>query len=699
MPTTDALIGKTVSHYRILERVGGGGMGVVYRAVDTRLSREVALKFLPDETSRDSRVVERFQREARAASVLNHPNICTIHDVGEIENRHFIVMEYLDGRTLNRVLDGGPLATAELLELGVQMADAVEAAHARGIIHRDIKPGNVIVTERGQAKILDFGIAQVGPAPTAGADAMSQVETRTGASRLTRSGAPVGTIAYMSPEQARGEVVDARTDVFSLGVVLYEMATGRPPFVGDTAAVVFDAILNREPVPADRVDARVPSELGRIIGTALAKDRSARFPTMAALRGALSNLRHLLALSAPASPGKATTSVAVLYLENLGGAEQEEYFRDGITEDIITELAKIERLQVFPRAAVVAFRDKAVTGPEVGRQLSATHVLCGSIRRAGQRLRVTAQMVESTTGRSVWAERYDREMKDVFDVQEDIARCIANALRISLSPQEERTISRKPTTNLHAYDYFLRGRNYTRRQERELALEMFEKALGCDPDFALAHAGIANVCGMMYYLSRSPLDRASRRLSQSSLRAGFQAAGSFRRPCPDRVCPGGLRTGGRLCAYGDCTPIGLRKLLGPVGPGAVRLEALAGGGRAGRTGHPCYRRRLQRLCTLLQRPGSPGADGSGRLTSWPPCGGPGKTAGAGARRHACRNVAGGRLCRVGQIRRRRPATAARLVNEYHRLPHDLQRGLHVQRSGAEGGSSDRAQEGYRGRLR
>jgi non-specific serine/threonine protein kinase len=208
-----------------------------------------------------------------------------------------------------------------------------------------------------------------------------------------------------------------------------------------------------------------------------------------------------LASGAASSTGQAATSVAVLYLENLGGAEQDEYFRDGMTEDIITELAKIESLQIFPRAAVVAFRDKPVTAPEIGRQLSATHVLCGSLRRAGQRLRVTVQMVESRTGRSVWAERYDREMRDVFDVQEDIARCIAHALSVSLSPHEERTIARKPTTNLHAYDYFLRGRNYTRRQERELALQMFEQALSCDADFALAHAGIANVCGMMYYLT------------------------------------------------------------------------------------------------------------------------------------------------------------------------------------------------------
>ena len=505
MLDSDPLIGTTVSHYRILEKLGSGGMGVVYRAADIRLDRDVALKFLPDEAARGSSGNERFLREARAASALNHPNICTLHDVGEIEGRPFIVMEYLDGPTLSRVLDQGPLPTDELLELGIQMAEAVGAAHARGIVHQDIKPANIIVTQGRRAKILDFGIAKVALPPSSTEEAMSHRETHTPAPTLTQPGTAVGTIAYMSPEQARGEVVDARTDIFSLGVVLYEMATGRPPFEGNTVAMVFDAILNREPVPANHVDARVPEELGNVIGTALTKDRNARYPTMAVLCGELSRLRHALKAGAASSTEQAPPSVAVLYLENLSGAEQDEYFRDGMTEDIITELAKIESLQIFPRAAVLAFRDKPATAPEVGRQLLATHVLFGSLRRAGQRLRVTVQMVESRTGRSVWAERYDRALRDVFDVQEDIARCIAEALRISLSPHEERTIARKPTSNLQAYDYFLRGRNYTRRQDRDLALEMFEHALRCDSNFAPAYAGIANICAMMFYLKDQDL--------------------------------------------------------------------------------------------------------------------------------------------------------------------------------------------------
>ena len=506
----DPLIGQSLLHYKIVRKLGSGGMGVVYEAQDSQLGRRVALKFLPPDMAQDSQLLERFQREARTASSLNHPNICTIHAIEQHERRHFIVMELLEGETLAQQLSRQPMEIDRLLVLGIQIADALESAHAKGIVHRDIKPANLFLTERGQVKILDFGLAKMSRGEIAQGASVEE-ETQVFANELTSPGSAVGTVSYMSPEQSRGQLVDARTDLFSTGTVLYQMATGTLPFQGDTSAVVFDAILNREPIPAAELNPVLPADFVRILGKVLEKDRNLRCQTATELKTDLNRLKRDLESSTrrakektESDPGvqkQTKKSVAVLYFENLSGAKEDEYLRDGITEDVITELSKIRGLNIFSRPTVLTFRDKQVTPAQVGQQLGAAYVLTGTLRRSGARLRINAQLVDTHTDFPLWSDRFDREMKDVFEVQDEMARRIAEALRVTLSPEELEALAVKPTENLQAYDLYLRGKRYARRQTRqdlEFALQMFENAVAIDPSFALAYAASANACAMFF---------------------------------------------------------------------------------------------------------------------------------------------------------------------------------------------------------
>jgi serine/threonine protein kinase/Tfp pilus assembly protein PilF len=482
------MVGQTLGHYRVIKKIGEGGMGAVYEAEDLSLQRKVALKFLPAELAADPAAKRRLLTEARAASRLNHPNIATVYEIGESEGTSFIAMELVQGESLKTILQRGAITRTKLCDIARQIAEGLNEAHQGGVLHRDIKPGNIMLDDKGRVKVLDFGLAVFAGKERSAGEAAETFITRTATQWSTG-----GTVPYMSPEQLLGEPTDARSDVFSFGVLLYECLAGRLPFRGTTSIDTLHAILHQPLTPLREVAPDMPPEWERVVEQCLQKSPERRFRSMQDVLQALPRQTD--------APLRTEKSLAVLYFENLSAAKEDEYFRDGMTEDIITELSKIKGLHVYPRATVLAYREKPITAPQVGRELNASYVLTGSVRRAGNRLRITAQLIDARKDFSLWAERYDREMKDVFEVQDEMASKIAQALRITLTPQEQQAIAQKPTENTQAYDCYLRGRSYTRRVTRtdlEFAIEMYEKAISFDSRFALAHAGLALVCALFY---------------------------------------------------------------------------------------------------------------------------------------------------------------------------------------------------------
>jgi eukaryotic-like serine/threonine-protein kinase len=523
------MIGQTISHYRIVEQLGAGGMGVVFKAQDSRLERAVALKFLPEKFAQQPQALERFRREARAASALNHPGICTIYDIGEQDGRAFIAMEFIDGETLRNHIQGKALSVGELLELGIQIAEALDAAHAEGIIHRDIKPANIFVTKRGRAKVLDFGLAKLVPKGVAIADEDSSGESSTSTSI---AGIISGTPSYMSPEQVRGDALDARTDIFSLGLVLYEMATGRQAFGGGTGGAIIEAVLTRPPVSARSINPDIPPALEAIINKALHKDRDQRYrhatdlvadmqrlkreidsghtdPTgnsaslLASTSGPMSSTSQAIPRTATQQTGsfraprvsRTIGSLAVLPFENVSRDPENDYLSDGITASLINNLATVPKLRVMAQSTVFRYKGREIDPQAVGRELNVRAVLTGRMMQSGGSLRIGTELVDVATGSLLWGAQFDRKPGDIFVIQDEISSEISGKLRLQLTHAEKKRLVKRHTEDAEAYRLYLQGRHHWNRWTEDgfyKAIGFFQQAIAKDPSYALAYAGVAD---------------------------------------------------------------------------------------------------------------------------------------------------------------------------------------------------------------
>ncbi|UCG53700.1 MAG: protein kinase, partial [Candidatus Latescibacterota bacterium] len=526
------MIGDTISHYRILEELGAGGMGVVYKAEDTNLKRTVALKFLPEHLLGTEQERSRFVREAQAAAALDHPNICTIHEIDTVDDRTFIAMAYVSGETLEARVEKGPLKLDDAVGVALDLCDALGESHAKGVVHRDIKPANIMISERGRAIVMDFGLAKL-----------------KGQTKLTRDGATVGTVSYMSPEQAQGIDVDHRTDIWSLGVVLYQMITGQLPFKGDHESAVVYSIVNEEPDGLTALRSGVPLELERIVNKALAKNAVERYQHIDDLRVDLKRIQEclgkapstvtgsprkptkrrrwylaacslaLLALLAviviwlgsgggprveeqptsategrtDAPSGQRENSIAVLPLDNLSGVEENEFFADGMTEELITQLAQIQALKVISRTSVMRYKGTDKPLSTIANELNVSTILEGSVLWVGNRVRINAQLIDGASDEHLWANSYESDLSDVLGLQRSVAKEVARQIRVELTSQEEDRLAGSPVVNRDAYELYLKGRFWWNKRTRagiQKAIEFFQRAIEIVPDYALAYAGL-----------------------------------------------------------------------------------------------------------------------------------------------------------------------------------------------------------------